>query len=423
MLTDADCRAATCPADRAYKRYSDAGGLYLEVSRTGAKLWRWKYRFHGAERRLALGQYPDTSLRAAREARDEARALLRGGVDPSAAKRQRKVDAADTFEAVARAWWASWNTTKSERYARYVLDRLVSDVFNEIGNTSVRELRAADFVRVAKAIEERGAAELARRAMSTCSMVMRYAVAHGQADRNPVADVRPADVLKPRQVKNFARVDARELPELLRAVEAYAGSPFTRCAMKLMFLTFVRTNELVGARWGEFDLRLAEWRIPPERTKKRRLHLVPLSAQSIEVLRTLQAVRGVGRVTGDKLLFPGERDHDKPMSNGTILVALKRMGYGGRMTGHGVRGVASTVLHEAGFPSHVIEAQLAHLDADKTRSAYNHALYLDERRQMLQRWADWLDELRRGGRVVPLRAGDAPAGAQKHRGNRGNRGK
>jgi integrase len=217
--------------------------------------------------------------------------------------------------------------------------------------------------------------------------------------RNPAADVRPADALKPRKKDHYARLDTKELPELLRKIEAYQGSPWTRLAIKLMMLTFVRTGELIGAQWDEFDLEAREWRIPAERMKMKTPHVVPLADQAVEVVQTLQELRN-----RSPMLFPGERDHEKPMSNNTILAALKRMGYAGRMTGHGFRGVASTILHEAGFDHAHIELQLAHMERDDVSAAYNFATYLPQRRKMMQWYADHLDSLKKGGKVLPFRA-------------------
>jgi integrase len=439
-LTDLDCKNARVREGRTYERLTDGGGLYLEVtppgpkSPAGSKLWRWKYRFAGREKRLALGSYPTVPLasrkdasaaggivKGARQLRDEARALLLAGTDPGEVRRDTKrqvMRAQETgFEAVARAWWAGWKTLKTERYAAYMLTRLEADVFPEIGHKPVAGLVASHFVQVAKKIEVRGAAELARRSLQACGLVMRYAVAHDLAERNPVADVKPADVLKPRTVENFARVGAAELPDLLRKMAGYEGAQATRAALALMALTFVRTSELIEARWQEFDLDAAEWTIPPERTGrkgahgKRRPHIVPLSPQALEVLGTLKASRGADRCTGPALLFPGERDHDKPMSNGTILMALKRMGYGGRMTGHGFRGVASTALNEMGYRWDVIEAQLSHVEGNKTRAAYNHATYLEERRELMNGWANYLDAVRQSGKVIPFRQARQPKAA------------
>ncbi len=420
-LTDAACRNARCEAGRAYQRHADAGGLYLEVTSTGSKLWRWKYRYIGKEKRLALGIYDAeglpagqrVSLSEARRRRDEARSLLASGTDPAGARKDAKLakltEGETAFDPVARRWWAQWKVGKTDRYADYVLRRLEIDAFPEIGHKPVSSMKASDFVRLAKKIEARGVGELARRVLETCGQVMRWAVAHELADRNPVAEVKPSDVLKARTVQNFARVGAEELPELLRQIGAYRGHVFTRLALMLMSLTFVRTSELIEAQWQEFDLDEAEWTIPPERTGRkgkageRRPHLVPLSTQALEVLRLLQTARGPDRCTGPARLFPGERDHDKPMSNGTILKALERMGFKGRMTGHGFRGIASTALNEMGYRVDVIETQLSHVDGNRVRAAYNHAQYLDERRELMQAWANYLDAVKSTGKVIPFR--------------------
>lgn len=408
-LTDPACRNAKCPEGRAFQRFTDAGGLYLEVTKTGARLWRWKFRYAGKEKRLALGLYPTVSLAAARKARDKARELLNAGADPSEAKRDAKrageLKSETTFEKIARQWWQDWSANKAQRHAGYVLKRLEADAFPVIGSKSIGELTAPAFVSMAKRIEARGAADIARRVYQTCGQVMRYAVAHGLAERNPVADVKPGDVLKARQQVNFARIDVADLPTLVRKIMAYDGSVFTRMALQLMAITFVRTGELIGARWQEFDLAAAEWRIPGERMKSRREHVVPLSRQALEVLGYLQEAHGnPERCTGAALLFPGERDHSKPMSNNTIIFALYRMGYRGRMTGHGFRGVASTVLNEMGYRPDVIEAQLAHIEENRVRAAYNHARYIEERRELMQAWGTYLDAVKKSSDVIPFRS-------------------
>lgn len=398
-LTDAAARQAkpgTSPT-----KLSDGHGLYLLVNPSGSKLWRWKYRHLGKEKLMPLGQYPLVTLAQARQARDDARRLLAQGVDPmeerKLAKVAAKAAAEDSFESIARQWWAHWSGPRSPRHADYVIRRLEADVFPALGARPVASITAPQLLAMAKKIEARGALDIAKRALQTCGQIMRHAVAHGLIERNPAADVRPSDALKPRVKENYARLDAKEVPELLRKIEAYQGSAYTRLAMKLMALTFVRTGELIGARWEEFDLEAAEWRIPAERMKMRTPHIVPLAPQAVEVLQALQTVSG-----GRALLFPGERDHERPMSNNTILAALKRMGYAGRMTGHGFRGVASTILHEQGYPHHVIELQLAHQERDQVSAAYNYATYLGERRAMMTEWAAHLDKLRRGADVVHL---------------------
>jgi integrase len=402
-LTDPACRNARCPEGKARERYADAGGLYLEVQPSGAKHWRWKYRFAGKEKRLALGTYPAVSLKEARSARDKARDTLKGGSDPVQVKKDaqlaQRVALATNFEAVARSWHEHWKGPKSPRHADYVIRRLEADVFPAIGSKPIGDITAPQLLAMAKKIESRGALDIARRAWQTCGQVFEFALAHGMLERNPAKDVRPGSALKARKKEHYARIDAKELPELLRKIEVYQGGPYTRMAMKLMALTFVRTGELIGARWDEIDLEAAEWRIPAERMKMRTPHIVPLSTQAVDVLRSLHELKGLAG-----LLFPGERDHEKPMSNNTILKALERMGYAGRMTGHGFRGLASTVLHEMGFDHAHIELQLAHQERDAVSAAYNFATYLPQRRKMMQRWADHLDALRQGGKVLPIKA-------------------
>jgi integrase len=248
---------------------------------------------------------------------------------------------------------------------------------------------------MAKSIESRGVGDLAKRALETTGQIFRYGIAHGHCKRNPAGDIKPADVLRPTRKVNLARVDAKELPALLRAIEVYRGKVVTRLATKLLALTFVRTSELIGARWCEFDLEARRWNIPAERMKMKTPHIVPLATQTIELLELLRTVTG-----GGELLFPGDIDHRKPMSNNTILFALKRMGYGGVMTGHGFRGLASTLLHEQGWPHEHIELQLAHAPRNAVSAAYNHALYLEPRGKMLQHWADFLEHTQRGAKVL-----------------------
>ena len=401
-LTDTACKKASCPPGKPRERLADEKGLYLEVTPAG-KYWRWKYRYAGKEKRLALGVYPEVTLAQAREARDQARKVLKDGTDPGQLRRDAKVtraaQQANTFEAVARLWWDHWRKGKSERHATYAIKRLEADAFPALGARPIASITAKDLTRMAKAVQDRGAIDLAHRVLQMAGQVMRYAVGNELIERNPATDVKPGDTLKNRKKENYARLGEKELPELLRKIEAYQGGPYTRLAMQLMALTFVRTTELIAARWEEFDLQAAEWRIPPERMKAKKPHIVPLSPQAVEVLKVLHTLSG-GRV----LLFPGERDHDKPMSNNTILKALERMGYKGRMTGHGFRGVASTILHEQEYEHHHIEIQLAHKVRDETSAAYNHALYLTRRRAMMCDWANHLDKLRRGADVIPLQA-------------------
>ena len=398
-LTDTKARTAK-PKEKAY-RLADSGGLYLEVMSNGSKYWRWKYRFDGKEKRLALGVYPQVTLAVARSKRNDQQKILKEqGSDPLQQRREAKltarIRAGHTFEAIAREWWNHWKGVRSRRHADYVLRRLEIDIFPSLGGKPIEDISAPRIIAVIRTIEKRGALDIAKRALQTCGQIFRYAVAHGICERNPVADIKPQDALKPRKKENYARLSAAEFPELLRKIETYDGAMTTRVALRLMALTFVRTSELIGARWKEFDLDAAEWRIPGERMKMKTPHIVPLSRQAVETLRELSQL-----TSSNELLFPGERDHQKPMSNNTILYALYRMGYHSRMTGHGFRGLASTILHESGYRHDYIELQLAHQERDETSAAYNHALYLKERRKMMQAWADMLDVMKAdSGKVV-----------------------
>ena len=381
-------------------KLSDGRGLYLLVSPSGSKLWRWKYRVLGKEKVMALGAYPDVSLAQAREGLDKARKVLAAGSDPmvvrKADKAATRAAAEESFEAVARMWWVHWKPARSEQHAGQVMRRFEADVFPHIGARPVAEIQAPELVGMVKAIAGRGVNDLAKRALQTSGQVFRYAIAHGLAQRNPAADIRPSDLLASRQKQNMARIDGKELPELMRRIDAYQGTPVTRLAIKLMALTFVRTSELIGARWEEFDLDGMRWDIPAGRMKMKTPHIVPLSTQAVSVLKTLHLVTG-----HSTMLFPGERDHEKCMSNNTILKALERMGYKGRMTGHGFRGVASTLLHEMGFEHAHIELQLAHQERDAVSAAYNHATYLKQRAEMMQQWGDYLETCT-SGKVLPF---------------------
>jgi integrase len=399
-LTDTGIRKAK-PGEKPIKLF-DGGGLFLHVMPTGSKIWRIAYRVDGNQKMFTLGRYPEVTLAQARDKCLEARKLMVSEVDPVQKKRAdklAKVQATENnFEAVAREWHAHWkHSSSSEHHIGQTLRRLEGDVFPAIGKRPIAEIEAPELRDMALAIEKRGAGELAKRSLQMCSMVFRYAIAHGKAVRNPAVDIRPSDILKARKVENHARVDASELPQLMRKIDAYQGKPATRMALKLLALTFVRTSELIEAQWSEFDLDAARWDIPAERMKMRTAHVVPLSSQSVGVLRTLHTITG-----GRELLFPGERDHSKPISNNTILKALEIMGYKGLMTGHGFRGVASTVLHENEFDHAHIEAQLAHSERDSVSAAYNHAKYIPQRNAMMEWWGNYLESVAKGN-VLPLR--------------------
>jgi integrase len=395
-LTDTEARKAK-PTAKPYK-LADSRGLYLAVMPSGGKLWRWKYRFERKEKLMAFGSYPDVSLAQARGLQDAARRLLSAGTDPMERRKAAQQQSGPTFKAIAALWMQHWKDDKSARHVDSTQRRVASNILPSLGSLQIADIEAPDIVAMVMAVEARGARDVAKRALETTGQIFRYAIAHGYAKRNPATDIRPRDILKVALKSNYARIDAKELPDLLRRIEVYQGTHVTRLAMKLMALTFVRTSELIGARWSEFDLdvrgRMGEvdtqalrWNIPAERMKMRTPHIVPLSEQTIEVLQTLHTLTGSG-----ELLFPGDRKPKKPMSNNTILKALERMGYRGRMTGHGFRGIASTILHEQGFDHQHIELQLAHAPRNAVSAAYNHALYLKPRAVMMQRWADYLTE-------------------------------
>lgn len=391
-LTDTAVRNAK--AGPKPRKMADGSGLYLIVTPAGGRWWRLKYRFEGKEKLLSLGTYPDVSLKQARQRRDEARKLLTQGVDPSALRKAEKLAPSDTFEALAREWLATREKTWTPRHTEGVVARLERHVFPFIGSKPIREIAAPDLLAVIRRIEAQGIAETARRALQVAGQIFRYAVATGRADRDPSGDLR--GTLAPKVERHFsALVDPQAVGGLMRAIEAYEGHFVTRCALRLAPLVFVRPGELRQAEWSEFDLENAEWRIPAAKMKMKEQHIVPLSRQAVEVLGELQALTGDGRH-----VFPSARTKDRAMSENAVLAALRRMGFTkAEMTGHGFRSTASTILHEQGWPSDVIERQLAHAERNKVKASYNHAQHLPERRKMMQWWADYLDALRTGGQV------------------------
>lgn len=404
MLTDTAIKRATS-REKDYKM-ADARGLFLLVTKAGGKLWRWKYRFEGQEKKMSFGQYPEVTLAEVRALHAAARRSLASGLDPMAQRKAEKTAIRESnelpFRLIAAKWHEHWKDGNSPHHVRATWSRLEANVFPAIGDRLITEIEAPEIVRMVKGIQDRGKLDIAKRALETTGQIFRYAVAHGLAQRNPANEIKPGDILKSRQKENHARVDAKELPALLRAIEVYQGKHVTRLAMKLLAMTFVRTSELIGARWDEFDVEARRWNIPAERMKMRTPHIVPLATQAIELLPLLKQLSG-----NSDLVFPGERDPKKPMSNNTILFALKRMGYGGVQTGHGFRGIASTLLHEQGWPHEHIELQLAHAPRNAVSAAYNHALYLEPRAKLMQEWADFLEMTQRGGRLIPFREGVA----------------
>jgi integrase len=279
---------------------------------------------------------------------------------------------------------------------------MAADILPAIGSRPLEAIEAPEVVALTKAIEQRGAHDIAKRALETTGQVFRYAIAHGYAKRNPAVEIKLSDILKTVRKTNYARIDAKELPDLLKKIEVYQGTHVTRLAIKLLALTFVRTSELIEAKWSEFDLEASRWNIPAQRMKMRTPHVVPLAKQTLEALDMLRPLSG-----GSEWLFPGDRNRSKPMSNNTILKGLERMGYKGKMTGHGFRGLASTILHEQGYQHDHIELQLAHAPRNAVSAAYNHALYLEPRAKMMSDWADYLELTQRGVKLMPIRGRSA----------------
>ena len=399
-LTDLKIRNAK-PKDVPY-RLADSGGLYLYLSPAGGKLWRWKYRFAGKEKLMSFGAYPGVTLLDARTAHQEQRRKLAVGTDPMAERKAQKTlqvrEVETSFEYVANAWFAKWKKGKCERHASYTERRMEADILPRLGQRPIAEIQPPDIVAMILAIEERGATDVARRALQTTNQIFRYGLALGVVRQNPAAAFRAGDVLPQKPTENFPRLDKAELPELLRKIEFYSGSPITRLAMKMMARVFVRTSELISAEWKEFDMKEARWDIPKERMKGgKRPHVVPLARQTVAVLKELWNYR-----KNEKWVFPGDRDDKKHMSNNTILGALKRMGFKGEMTGHGFRGIASTILHERGYNHEHIELQLHHGPDNDVSAAYNHAKYLEPRKELMQKWADFLDETLNSGKPVPF---------------------
>lgn len=400
-LTDTQIRNARA-GDKSRKLF-DGRGLFLLLHSNGSKYWRLKYRIADKEKILALGVYPDVSLRRAREKRDEARSLVADGIDPAqqrkAEKRAARIRAHNTFKAVAEAWMGEQQWTDDYRFL--VRRRLENHLFPELGERPVAEIEPPELLDALKRIQARGTLDTARRVRQLASQVFRYAVAHGLARRDPTADLRgalPAAKPKPRA----AITDPRQVGALLRAIDDYSGQPETRAALQLAPLVFVRPGELRRMEWAEIDWEGTEWRIPAAKMKMDDAHIVPLSKQALAVLKEVKKLTG-----HRKYVFPSLRTGDRPMSENTMNAALRRMGYPREeMSPHGFRAMASSLLHEQGWPSDVIERQLAHAERNKVKAAYARTEHLEQRRKMMQEWADYLDRLRQGDhKVTPLRAG------------------
>lgn len=399
-LSDLEIRKAK-PAAKPYKLF-DGEGLYVEVRPTGSKLWRLKYYFEGTEKTISFGKYPFLSIANARNRMRAARELLANGIDPSERRKRDKSErqdkAANSFEVVAREWFTKWKPTWAASHANKVLKLLENDVFPWMGKRPISECSedVPELLKVFERIDGRGAQDSAHRALQNCSRIFRYAVATGKAKRDPTPDLRR--VLPPAKHKHFASItEPKQVGALLRAIDAFEGTFVVQCALRLAPMLFVRPGELRKAMWKDFDLQKGEWSYLS--TKKNKQHIVPLSSQALHILRDLHKKTGARAY-----VFPG-RDPAKPMSEAAVNAALRRMGYDTRteITGHGFRAMARTILHEElDFKPEVIEHQLAHRVPDALGNAYNRTKFIKQRREMAQRWCDYLDELKAGAKVVAL---------------------
>lgn len=401
-LSDTTIRNAK-RAEKAYKLY-DSEGLFMQVTPNGGKWWRLKYRFDGKEKLLSLGTYPEVSLASARERRDLARRLLASDppIDPSEkrknAKIENKLNAANSFESIAREWWLSYMKGKAESHKQKVIRRFELYLFPWIGSKPISKITAPQVLEVIKRIEKLNKLETAHRTLQAAGQVFRYAVQHGFTLRDVTADLKGA--LPPTSVKHMAAfTEPKQIAELLRAIDSFKGTLTVQCALKLSPLVFVRPSELRQARWRDIDLDAGEWRYLVSKTNTD--HLVPLSNQAIEILRTIYPLSGHG-----EFVFQGGHSPLRPMSEAAINAALKRMGYDtqNEITGHGFRAMARTILHERlNIDPHIIEHQLAHKVPDALGTAYNRTKFIEQRKAMMQIWADYLDELKAGAKVVPFK--------------------
>jgi integrase len=390
------------PQKSEYKLF-DGGGLFLLVTPSGGKLWRFRYPFDKKEKKLSLGIYPEISLHDARERRDEARSQLAHGIDPGAvrkAQKQANIQETETFEIIAREWHERFISNWTIEYASKIMSRLEGDVFPYIGAKPINEIKAPELLTVLRRVEARGTFELAHRIRTICGQVFRYAVATGRAERDLAADLRGA--LAPvKTINRAAIIEPKKVGELLRAIDGYQGGFVVQCALKFLPLVFVRPGELRNGEWKEVSFENAEWNIPASKMKMKEPHLVPLSRQALEILKKLHEYTGASRY-----MFPSGRTFDRPMSDNGILAALRRMGYAKEeMSGHGFRAMARTILDEVlQVRPDFIEHQLAHAVRDPNGRAYNRTSHLAERKKMMQTWADYLDGLKAGAKVIPFKS-------------------
>jgi integrase len=395
-LTDIQIKGLK-PADKPYRKF-DGKGLYIQVSPSGGRLFRFKYHFNGKEKTLSIGQYPDISLSDARKRHQEARELLAKGIDPSAEKKTEKLKCTNSFEQVAREWWESQKGKWTVGHAESIMRRLEANAFPWLKDRPVDEINTGELLQALRRIESRNAIDTAKRIGNYFRNIFIYAVACGYSTHNPAADLTKALKVTPK--RNLPAItEPSQITELLRAIDGFKGTFVVGCALRFAPLVFVRMGELRAAEWTEFDLDNKLWIIPAKRMKMKRDHVVPLARQAVAILKDLEPFTGSGR-----LVFPSVRTPARPMSENTLNVALRRLGYSkDEMVSHGFRSMASTRLHEMGWKSEIIEFQLAHADKNKIRAVYNRAEYLEDRIVMMQSWADYLDALRVGADIIPFK--------------------
>jgi integrase len=394
-LNDVKCRNAK-PQAKPYK-LSDGRGLWLLVDTSGSRYWRYRYRIGGREKTLAFGVYPSVSLAEAREGREEARKLVKAGINPVQAKQkaklERQVEAAQTFERVARKWHRQASIRWTDEHTAAILRTMERDLFPYIGNCPIVGLTAPQLLVVVRKVEERGALDVATRTIQRLNKIFSYAIINQIAVHNPARDL--VGVVEKPKVVHRASLAARDLPNFFKRLDTFDGTETVRLALQMVVFTFVRSGELRGAKWDEFEGDV--WRIPAERMKMTREHIVPLSTQSQAILKEIHALELPG-----EFVFPQERNFQKCISENAMQYAMNRMGYHGRATVHGFRSTASTILNERGFAPDVIERQLAHVESNSVRAAYNHSEYLPQRKELMQRWADYLDGVKCGDNIVSI---------------------
>ncbi|MDC9588374.1 tyrosine-type recombinase/integrase [Xenorhabdus sp. XENO-10] len=384
------------PQNKDFK-LSDGGGLYLLVKTTGSKYWRLKYRIAGKEKLLAIGTFPLITLAEARRKRDEAKKLIAEGIDPNQDKKQKKLAAqgeiSNTFESIAREWYEGRKDRWSVGYREDMMDAFEKDVFPYIGHRPIAEIKPLELLDLLSIMEKRGVTDKLKKVRQRCGEVWTYAIITGRAEYNPAPDLASAFI--PHQREHYAHLSVDELPEFLRSIDKYMGSQIVRTSLRMLILTGVRPGELRKAEWSEINLDKAVWTIPAEKMKMRRTHVVPLSEQVIDLLKQIQPISG-----SYQYVFPSRTDYRKHISDMAINTMIRRMGYSGRATGHGFRHTMSTILHDQDFNTAWVEKQLAHVDKNSIRGTYNHAQYLDGRREMLQWYADYMEMLEQGENVL-----------------------